>query len=242
MDFFKVSVGYYPMHNITITSREIREAVIDITQNSEYESVINWHTKKPPFVIFSKPYSKCTNIYTFKKDIADFLKTKLLERRVLYVPAGNNFHKKVFIKNVSIDKLDYEPVKDGNLYLYSTRMPIITAVHENEIKVNTVVKKIGAISDVETTILENIISRTLKYTIKHHFNRDIELNDLKIKAIESRQVEYWYKEGVQLPGWLGTFFSNYKLPTFVGYKIGLGFGEIFLRQVLPLEKFTKFAV
>ena len=71
----------------------------------------------------------------------------------------------------------------------------------------------------------------------------MEFNDLELMFDEKALRLIEIKEGVKkFPAIFGKFASNYKLPRFIGYKNGLGFGEVFEVKPYGLKWFGKYGL
>ena len=83
-----------------------------------------------------------------------------------------------------------------------------------------------------TRYIAHRIKSDAEYQIKNWFGLDLKINDFSIISISNlKQLFLDYKDGVKVPAVTMDFVSNFRLPRFVGYKIGLGWGEIIEKGV-----------
>lgn len=140
--------------------------------------------------------------------------------------------KRMYIGNeeVKIDRIlwkeeEYQ-IPQRELCMYKTRTPIILSVNQIEHKIMHNLQKNKTVAPY---LKQKIIDMTTMQ-MKQFFNYTPELDDLEIKIIEIEHITvspHKHKgEDVYFQGVYATFISNYKLPRFLGYQTGLGYGEI----------------
>jgi hypothetical protein len=208
-----------------LTSRDIRNftgAIVD----KEYIDDVMWHKKTPPKLIYIKPFKLGFEIVTWTNDIG-----------LLQHIAEKLKDKTINIKNINA-KIKKTWFKDENftipqkgLYFYETRTPIILSVNPVEYKIvyatNTKEDKSDLIKYIKRRIITDI-----KYKAKHYYNLNLNLDDLNL-IIEDENVRLVeYKEDLKkFQAVFLRFASNYSLPRFIGYKTGLGWGEIISKRI-----------
>jgi len=239
MQVYALKIEYSRFRNESIlNTRDLRALVLKfIDENSEYFRICNWHGKGIPRVIYSKPRNSFATVYTTLSDVADYLAEKI-KKRFVWID-----DKRIAVKGVKRYNLKWEVGKlTDKLYMYQTRTEIITGVNDTEWKINTAVKNMGSIEGLEKDVLKNIITRTVKHAYKNWFGFEPDLSELQIKVMDGKHFLCPYKVDVLLPSWRGIFLSNYSLPQFVGYKTGLGYGELQLKAELPKSRLEKILV
>jgi len=219
-----------------LTQRDIRALVLKfIPENNEYYRLLNWHERSVPRIVYAKPGNSYTLIYSTIPDVAEYVANKI-HKTLVYVNG-----KKVAIKGARVKKVKFvvEELNDS-VYMYKTRTNIITAVNDTEWKINTAVKHRGGIENLENDVLANILKRTITHIYDEWFGFEPDVENLRVRIVSGKHfLDHTYKEGEKFPSWGGYFFCNYALPPFVGYKIGLGMGEVLLKAELPKERISK---
>ncbi len=205
-----------------VKPRDIRNLLGSIVDN-EFKDEVMWHKRKPPKIIYAKPYKKGFEIINYINDYR--LMHHILKK--LESIKNNIFlgGKKIKIEDIELKSEDFTIPQPG-LYFYQTRTPIILSTNPVEYKIvyatNTQNKK-----DLIKYIQHRIIHST-KLFAKEYFNIDLDyLDDLNLIIQENDIRLVDYKEG--LKKYQAVYLklaSNYSLPRFVGYKIGLGWGEL----------------
>lgn len=213
------------------TPRDVRNFIGSIA-DEKYKDYVMYHGNKLSPVIYSKPFGNSFEI-TFAKsdkqstDVFSDIKEKI---------SGNIKFYGERINRLIIDDTDYNPIPSKEMAFYKSKTPFVLAVNDIEYKIlySTLKKqdKADFINFLTRRIRDSIIFQIKEY-IRKPFDAGI-LNDLKIymqmnKNVNGREFVYKnirYKDKV-LPVIYLSFISNYTLPEFVGYKIGLGYGQIY---------------
>ena len=202
--------------------RDIRNFIGSIV-DEEYKDVVLWHKHLPPELVFVKPFKFGFEIVSWSNNtevlnhIADKLQQKDLKLNIKDI---NTKIEKVWFKNEEFT------IPQKGLYFYKTRTPMILAVNPVEYKIvyacNTKDNKDDLLKYIKHRIETNI-----KHQAKHYFNMDIDLDDLNliIQNEDIRLVSY-KEDSKKFQAAYLTFASNYSLPRFIGYSIGMGWGEI----------------
>ncbi|MDQ1339793.1 MAG: hypothetical protein QG567_947 [Campylobacterota bacterium] len=195
----------------SLSSVDVRAA--DIAGNKDKEN----HSQS--FFVYPKPRSRSFEILHYGND----LNTLALIEAVLIGKVVNLSGTEVKIARCEWIKENYV-LPAPALMLYKTRTPIVISVNPIEHKI----VHSRAKNDSLDVFIEQKIKDVIKLQIKQFFNKEIQIDDLKIKIIEKNKVTVSadeegkkYSQAVFV-----TFASNYKLPRFVGYWNGLGYGEL----------------
>jgi len=145
--------------------------------------------------------------------------------------------KEISIKNIKakIEKVWFKNeefiIPQKGLCFYETRTPVILSTNNTEFKIVYAINTNNNIEEMKKFI-EYRIKKDIEYKAKEYFNLDLDLKDLNliIQNENIRLVEY--KEGLKkFQAVFMKFASNYSLPRFIGYKTGLGWGEIINKRV-----------
>ena len=200
---------------------DIRRYIGDIV-DVEYKDKVLWHKRDLPELFYAKPYKDGFEIVSYKNNLKllNHIKDKLLE-----YPKIDLKDIKATIKDVFIKEEDY-PIPQKQLSFYVIRTPVILAVNNTEFKLVYTIDKNNNEKDF-LKFLHRRFKSDLSYKLKKIYNVNMEFDDLELMFDEKvlRLVEV--KEGAKkFPALFGKFACNYKLPRFISYKNGLGFGEI----------------
>jgi hypothetical protein len=209
----------------SLKPRDIRNFIGAVTDD-KYADDILWHKKTPPKLIYVKPYKMGFEIVTWTNDygllqhIAEKIQDKTMNIKGINAKITDTWFKD---ENFTI------PQK--GLYFYETRTPVILSTNPVEYKI---VYAINTSNNKKALIdyIKHRIKNDVEYKAKHYFNLDLDLKDLNliIKNENVRLVDY--KDGLKkFQAVFMKFASNYSLPRFVGYKTGLGWGELIPNKI-----------
>lgn len=129
------------------------------------------------------------------------------------------------ISNVYYKEEDYI-IPTQELCMYKTRTPIVISINPTEHKMSYMAQESNTMSQYMAKKIKDVA----KHQMKQYFKYDLDIDNLDIKITEIKNItinphkskgDDRYYQAVY-----ATFISNYKLPRFVGYQSGLGFGEI----------------
>lgn len=216
----KIIVGTKQEIPKSILPRDVRNYVGSIV-DEEYKDFFMWHEHKQPPVIYIKPYKKGFEIVFYFNDFKaiNHLINKIKENRNFYGIEINN----VWSKEESL----IPPIKLLEPIIYTTRTPLIVGVNSIEWGITNNIK------DNEEKLKDYLVYKikdSIAHQLKEYIGVDIDTKDIKIDIKDYRFFYYNYKNSFY-PAFNTSFESNYQLPRFVGYKIGLGFGEIFKKNI-----------
>lgn len=180
--------------------------------------------------IYPKPRPNSFEILNYDND---FKSMSLLERAIMGED-GKGCSANLAGNDVKITKIlwkeeEYQiPAKE--LSIYKTRTPIVISINAIEHKMAHAFWENGKIDE----LLEKRIVNLTKIQCKQFFNLDIEFDDLELKIMNINKITVtpdrvnrkdFYCQAVYCE-----FISNYKLPRFLGYQTGLGYGEILIKN------------
>ena len=202
-----------------LTPRDIRNFIGSIV-DAKYKDLAMWHEKRYPELIYIKPFAKGFEIlnYTNNIELMEHIEEKLLEHKDIAIRGIKTKISKVWTKPEQF----IFPYRD--LCVYKTRTPIVISVNPVEFGISYFAKddKEKLFSYVKSRIVKSV-----KLQAKQYFDVEVDMEDFQIKVLKYEHFQIKYKDNELYPAVFMEFMSNYKLPRFVGYKIGLGWGEIY---------------
>jgi len=219
----------------SITPRDIRNFVMakmDSIDKGAMDKLANKDKigNEQSLFIYPKPRPNSFEVLNYSDD---FKTMALLEQAIMGTDgkgcktnlAGNE----LTIKKILWKEEEYIiPIKE--LSIYKTRTPIVISINPTEHKMTHAFDKNGKLDE----LLKKRIVDLTKIQCKQFFNLDIELDDLEIKVMSVNRITVtpdkinrkdFYCQAVYCE-----FISNYKLPRFLGYQTGLGYGEILTKN------------
>jgi hypothetical protein len=210
-------------------SRDIRNFIGSIADEKDKDFVM-YHGNGLSPVIYSKPYRNIFEI-TFAKsneksiNVIGDLANKLNSGNFLC------YGEKINKVDVSYDNyLSFEDKKE--MVFYKSRTPFVLGVNNTEYKILFNVSQKSDKTDFMKYLKRRIIDSVI-FQAKEYLNNELPLDLLdKIEIYFQNQNNQFvfknikYKDKI-LPVMYLSFISNHRLPEFLGYKMGLGFGQIF---------------
>ena len=209
-------------------SRDIRNFIGSIANEKDKDFVM-YHGNGLSPVIYSKPYRNIFEITFAKSDeqsinVIGDLANKLNSKNFLCY--GERINK----VDVSYDNyLSFEDKKE--MVFYKSRTPFVLGVNNTEYKILFNVSQKSDKTDFIKYLKRRIIDSVI-FQAKEYLNSELPLDLLdKIEIYFQNQNNQFvfknikYKDKI-LPVMYLSFISNYRLPEFLGYKMGLGFGQI----------------
>jgi len=212
-----------------IFPRDIRNYIGSIS-NEEDKEYTMWHKREIPHLIYMMPNRKGFAIVSYKDD--EF--TKQLFERILETIKKNptiNFQKgniKTNIKEAYIINYNYVQMKD-QFEERRLKTPMLMRQFERAKSITRDVKEIDQRA-LEKLVIDEI-KESIIYMNKSWFDKDINLDDLMLVFKDLKYIVVKYKDDQYFPAVYGTIISNKKLPDFIGYNIGLGYGELEQKKV-----------
>jgi len=205
-----------------LTSRDIRNFIASISSDNADE--ILWHKGgNLPRLVFTKPYDCAFEIisYSNNEDLINSIANNLQNKNIRIDKADANIISTI----VGYEELIFEKLTKPITYV--SRTPMILSANPVEYKIVYATNKYNK-KDLFRYIIEKIkkdIQYKMKYYKKIDVSKEVENLQIDIKNAQLRLVEYKPYEKKKQAAYL-TFESNYALPRFIGYKMGLGWGEI----------------
>jgi hypothetical protein len=209
-----------------LTPRDIRNFIGSVV-DEKYKDEVMWHKHLPPKLIYIKPFKNFFDILTYTNDIG-----------LLYHIADKIKDKEIKIKgiNAKIKDIDFKDetfeIPKKRLSFYTTRTPVILSTNPVEFKLVYTLNIKNKTDELKRYIIHRI--RTdVEYRAKYYYNLDLNLKDLEL-IIQNKKIRLVeYKEGLKkFQAVYMNFASNYTLPRFVGYKTGLGWGELISKKIV----------
>ena len=202
--------------------RDVRNFIASVI-GEKYRDKVLYHGFAPSELIFVKPFKRGFEIVSYKND-ADLLfhiEEAIRDKTI-----------NVFKTKAKIEKIWYKPedliLPQKGLFFYYTRTPVILSTNPVEYRIVYATNNKKDKSDL-IRYIKHRIKKDVIFKIKHYYGIDVSnvLKDLNliIKEENVRLVEYKKGEKKRQAAYL-KFASNYSLPRFVGYKTGLGWGEL----------------
>ena len=206
----------------SLKPRDIRKLVGSIV-DEKYKDLVLWHKHKPSELIYVKPYKLGFELVSWKNNV-ELLKhiEEKLQNRELYFEAVKAKIKKVWYKDEVLT------IPQQGLFFYYTRTPIILSTNPVEYKIVYATNQKEDKSDL-IKYIKHRIKYDVVYKIKHYYGIDVSniIKDLNLIIQQENIRLVNYKEGEKkMQAAFLKFASNYSLPRFVGYKTGLGWGEL----------------
>ena len=221
----KVIVGTKQEIPKSVLPRDVRNYVGSIVDD-RYKDFFMWHEHKQPPVIYAKPFRKGFEIIFYFNDFDAI--THLMEK----IKENRNFYGVEISKVWSKEESLIPPIKTTEPITYTTRSPLIVGTNPVEWGITNNIK-----NDKEK-LKEYLIYKikdTISHQLKEYIGIEVDLKDVQITVQECKFFFQKYKES-SYPAFTATFESNYQLPRFVGYKIGLGYGEIYKKREVSISK------
>ena len=202
--------------------RDIRNLIGSIVEE-QYKDLVLWHKHEPSELIYAKPYKLGFEIVSWKNNIK-LLKhiEEKLQNKKLHFGEIEAKVKKVWYKDENLT------IPQQGLFFYYTRTPIILSTNPVEYKIVYATNQKEDKNDL-IKYIKHRIKYDVVYKLKHYYGIDVSnsLKDLNL-IIQKEDIKLVdYKEGEKkLQAAFLKFASNYSLPRFIGYKTGLGWGEL----------------
>jgi len=212
--------------------RDIRNYIASISKEDEtLHKMIMGHESKQPTFIFSMPNRKSFAIYTFKKDTHTIGAMNRLKALISKNPNINIKDVSLTVKEAFTSAFDFTRFEYG-FEERRLRTPLIIAATEFEYAMCAKHTK----EDFDQVWLEKYVADKIKeiivLTCKDWYGQE-EADKVEVMLEEAiilfKDLEYCpikYKENLYYPAVRGTIISNVHLPMFIGYKSGLGYGEL----------------
>lgn len=182
----------------------------------------NSNSRKIPYVLFGFPYKKTFSLYGYNED------NKLLELILKKLPISFYSNKQRFdIVNKYIESFEIIPIIEKTTYKTITPMLFFTGnrrkcldailIKENPQTRDKVIKE-----KLQKMLIENVRYQTQQLLKDKPYSQ---FDEITLFWIEFKFIRLQVRGKTEY-GAVGTFESNYRLPKFIGHKIGFGYGQI----------------
>jgi hypothetical protein len=205
--------------------RDVRNYVGSIV-SKEFEDTFMWHERSTAPFIYSMPQRHSIAIQTYQNNMQDAIEHlcgKLIANPILKLNGAS-----AKIKNVTLQDIDYSSFATG-LYEYQTRTPMV--IGTTPVQKIDFMELLSAGSDASyemSQFIRQAIIETIEGQTRHWFGESVDLSDDLMIVLKdaSKPFLLHYKDKRDYPAVMMNFVSNRRLPGYVGYKIGMGYGEI----------------
>lgn len=219
----------------SISPRDIRNFIMSKLNDVDKNVMDNLANKnkagnEQSLFIYPKPRSNSFEVLNYSNDF----KSMALLETVIMGADGKGCKANLGGNEIKINKIlwkeeEYQlPTKE--LSIYKTRTPIIISVNNIEHKMAYSFANNGKLDE----LLKKRIVDITKMQCKQFFNLDVELDDFEIKVMNINKItvspDRINRKDVYYQAVYCEFISNYKLPRFLGYQTGLGYGEILTKN------------
>jgi len=211
-------------NNKKVTPRDIRNIMMSNISADIADRISNKNKNKhtQSVFVYPKPRPKSFEIVSYLNDLE-----ALAEIEVGLV--GKTFNlggKDVLVTDCKWENEGFNTVKQ-DLTMYETRTPIVITSNVVEHKI------VYSSSKADNGTFEKYVTKKIRemveIQVKEFFNQEIDLSDLSIKLLKFNNISAnvnkdkdKYEQAIY-----ASFISNYRLPRFIGFKNGLGYGEIY---------------
>lgn len=215
--------------NQRVFPRDIRNYIGSISSDEDKEYTM-WHKREIPHLIYMMPNRKGFAIVSYKDD--DF--TKGLFQRILSSVQQNpnisfkNGNINTKVKEAFIINYGYKEMRPQ----YEERRlktPMLMRQFQRAKSITRDVKNID-IRELERLVTDEI-KESIIYMNREWIGKDVDLDDLMLVYKDLKYIVVKYKDDQYFPAVYGTIIANKKLPDFVGYNVGMGYGELEQKKV-----------
>lgn len=206
------------------TPRDIRNLCGSIAPERTKE-IVMWHQSATPHLIYTKASRNSFAIVTYTEE-GEAALTDLAGRFASLDKGISLNHHQTEVSDVILRPSAYRAPKEG-LFRYRITSPLIIAGQKPEF---AEAREHWEDEEYIKGFTARVIADNMAKHIEDWFGIDFEPLDLKLVFREFRRFRTPYKEDY-FPAVTGEFLSNYSLPDFVGYKIGLGYGELQYKKI-----------
>lgn len=216
--------------------RDIRNYINSVIPNDykELKDFFAWHEHSTSPVIYTMPNRKSFAIISYDKRANKYF-TQLQE--FIYNSSSLSFKNGIInnIKECFTAKYNYTRFEHGVIERKMRTPLVIASSKEDYAKA----RELSSGDSIDIKALEDLtrdaILQSLIKTNKDWFDRELDFVEdilLLFKDLEYHPIKY--KENQWYPAVRATIISNLELPDFIGYKIGLGYGE--LMRIKEMQK------
>lgn len=218
--------------------RDVRNYIGAIV-DEQYKDLFMHHERTTSPIVYSKPEKNTIVIYSFLESNADALRHAA--QKVVSHPVINLNGSTSTVTSVEIKEARYSSFAKG-MYEYETRSPIIVGtLKSHKMDFSKMYQEGDTLGLVEFT--RNAIIEAIEVNTRHWFGEGVDLGESLMIIPKSgfKTHRLRYNEAQAFPAVTMRFVSNIQLPTFIGYKIGLGYGELIHikhEKQTPIKKST----
>lgn len=223
----KLVVIYDEKPEHKLLPRDIRNIMGSLTKDEpEVNKLVMWHERKQPPLIYTLPtYSSFAIISYLEtdevKNALEFIKNKLKKDGALKLSNSS-----VKIKNAYIADYHYTRFSEG-FYERKLKSPMVLGASAGEYARARELSKDGVDIEKLKSFAVDTIKESIRFQNRDWFNKeDFEVDDIMIMFKDIRYTVVKYKDNENYPAVFGTIISNRNLPDFIGYKCGMGYGEL----------------
>lgn len=201
--------------------RALRGAMATLASDKHITQILHHQHGVSP-IIYTKSVKNVMELYLTHDD-------GLLENEVLNIilhPKFNLNGIKLIKSTIHLLQKDiFETNKTNSLIKYSLRTPVIYAAVSKDIKY------VDKLRFNDPTKLESFAVEKIRESINQRL-RELgkpthDLSDMKITFEDIKLFACKFKQNELYPAFFSRYlYSNYQLPLFLGYKIGVGYGQV----------------
>jgi len=206
-----------------VHAKDVRRYIGSIVSD-KYKKLFLWHESSPAPFLYLKPHKDCFEILTYREDMSDAIEHIIA--RVTLNPEIKLNGVSLEVERVRVKNDRFAVIEEGK-FRYRTRTPIIIGASKTEHAIY------NSIKDDEEKLKEfttKCILDSVKYQIKQYFDFDFEAVEdgtILYHNLDHFTVKHYHGDGFEWrPAVWCDFTCSYSLPQTVGYKNGLGFGQI----------------
>lgn len=203
--------------------RDVRNFCGSITPQ-KYNEVIMYHGRQSPPILYTKPRKYSTEIIFLKNEFFAFqaLVDALEEKRNFF---GRKINK-VIVKDEGFQPPFFAGI--NSRVQYHTRTPIILQDCDFEYKMYDKKRHLNTDTENIESFVNYRIQKHLQHQLKDYLGIEQSFDNLEVNLKNHRiiMVNEECKSGSHSLAFIGNFETNYFLPTSIGYKTGIGYGQI----------------
>lgn len=204
-----------------LSPRDFRNLLGSLAREEDKDLVM-WHERKPSPIIFGKPFGNTIDIYTYQDELMepvfDDLVPKLLKLKEIKL-GGLTLHiDKILYKSFSFPRIE------KGLFQYKILSPVIYGASKTDFFNASLAKdnKEALHNMIRSQIFDSVAYQAEHYTGQHvdvHDSMIIFHDDFKNFVVHTDDERF-------NPAFTGTITTDFRLPHFIGYKFGLGYGQV----------------
>jgi len=209
--------------------RDIRNYIGSISSDADKEYTM-WHKREIPHILYLMPNKKGFAIVSYKDD--EFTR-ELFERILASIKQNPNISFKKGNIKTKVKRaytIDYGYAKPTPQYEERRlKTPMLMRQFQRAKSITKDVKNVD-IRELERLVTDEI-KESITYMSREWLGTEIDLSDLMLVYKDLKYAVVKYNEDQYFPAVYGTVIANKKLPDFIGYNVGLGYGELEQKKV-----------